>query len=389
METKQNQLHFDTRAVHAGVEPDPTTGAIMTPIFATSTYVQESPGKHRGYEYSRTQNPTRKALETALAALENGRFGFATASGCNATDIILHLLEVGDHVVSVDDVYGGTSRLFRTVWNRHGLNVTFADLTNGSIEAAATPKTRLIWIETPTNPLLKIIDIQKITHWARKQSPRPLVLVDNTFASPYFQTPLDLGADIVLHSTTKYLNGHSDVVGGALIVNDPDLAKKIHHIQNSTGGVSGPFDSFLVLRGIKTLALRMRQHEVAATRIAQFLEGHRNIERVYYPGLESHPQHAVAKSQMRGFAGIVTFDMKGDIENARRLLESFKVFSLAESLGGVESLVDHPAIMTHASIPPETRKTLGITDTLVRLSVGIESVDDLIGDLEQALRKAF
>jgi cystathionine gamma-lyase len=380
---------FDTKAVHAGVEPDPTTGAIMTPIFATSTYIQESLGKHKGYDYSRTANPTRKALETSLAALENGQFGFATAAGCNAADIIMHLLETGDHVVSVDDVYGGTSRLFRTVWNRHGVSVTFADLTKGSVADYATPKTKLIWVETPTNPLLKVIDIAAIATWAKAQKNPPLVLVDNTFASPYFQTPLELGADIVLHSTTKYLNGHSDVVGGALVVNDSDLAKRIHHIQNSTGGISGPFDSFLVLRGLKTLAIRMRQHEKSASFIAQQLEKHKNIDRVYYPGLSSHPQYKVAKEQMRGGGGIVTFEMKGDIENARRMLESLKVFSLAESLGGVESLVDHPAIMTHASIPAETRKTLGITDTLVRLSVGIESVDDLWGDLAQALNKAF
>lgn len=383
MEKKSEK--FETIAVHAGVTPDPSTGAIMTPIFATSTYVQTSPGKHQGFDYSRTSNPTRLALEKSLAALEGGQFALALSSGCTGTDIICHLLEVGDQVVSVDDVYGGTSRLFRTIWSRHGVETSFVDLTSQDISDVVTPKTKIIWIETPTNPLLKIIDIEKITSWVKRQNPRPLVVVDNTFASPYFQSPLDLGADIVLHSTTKYLNGHSDVVGGALITNDKALHERLHHIQNSIGGIPGPFDSFLVLRGIKTLAIRMQRHEQNATELAHFLEQHPRVERVIYPGLKSHPQHEVAKRQMKGFGGMLTFFLKGNLDNARRFLENVRVFSLAESLGGVESLVDHPAIMTHASIPAEMRAKLGISDTLVRLSVGIENVDDLKADLNEAL----
>ena len=380
---------FETLAVHAGVTPDPTNGAIMTPIFATSTYVQKSPGKHQGYEYSRTANPTRKALEDSIAALEGGSYGLALSSGCTGVDILLHLLEVGDHVISVDDVYGGTSRLFRTLWAHHGVETTFADLTAKSVSDLITAKTKLIWIETPTNPMLKIIDIERVVGEAKKSKARPLVVVDNTFASPYFQTPFKLGADVVLHSTTKYLNGHSDVVGGAIVVNDKALRDRLHHVQNSIGGVSGPFDSWLVLRGIKTLALRMKRHEENAMEIAAFLEAHPKVEKVLYPGLKSHPQHEVARKQMSGFGGMVTFFLKGDLANARRFLEALKVFSLAESLGGVESLVDHPAIMTHASIPPETRRQLGISDTLVRLSVGIENVQDLGADLTSALKAAF
>ena len=357
----------------------------MTPIFQTSTYVQKSPGQHQGYEYSRTQNPTRKALEESIAALEGGKYGLALSSGCTAADVLLHMLDVGDHIVSVDDVYGGSSRLFRTVWARHGLQTTFADLTTRHVSEFATPKTKLIWIETPTNPLLKIIDIEKVVTWARKQNNRPIVVVDNTFASPYFQKPLHWGADVVLHSTTKYLNGHSDVVGGALVFNDSLLNERLHHIQNSMGGISGPFDSWLVLRGIKTLALRMQRHEENAKEIAAFLEKHPKVERVIYPGLASHPQHEVARKQMSGFGGMLTFFLRGGLDNARRFLERLEVFSLAESLGGVESLVDHPAIMTHASIPVETRKTLGISDNLVRLSVGIENVQDLKRDLDRAL----
>jgi cystathionine gamma-lyase len=301
----------------------------------------------------------------------------------------MHLLEVGDHVVSVDDVYGGTSRLFRTVWARHGIETTFADLTSHSVAEFAKPKTKVVWIETPTNPLLKVIDIEAVVNWARKQNPRPLVVVDNTFASPFFQSPLELGADIVLHSTTKYLNGHSDVVGGALITKDTELHKRLHHVQNSMGGISGPFDSWLVLRGIKTLALRMQRHGENASELAGFLEKHPSVDRVIYPGLKSHPQHEVAKRQMKGFGGMLTFFIKGDILTARKFLESVRVFALAESLGGVESLVDHPAIMTHASIPPEMRAKLGISDTLIRLSVGIENIADLKTDLDAALRRAL
>ncbi|MFM8316102.1 MAG: trans-sulfuration enzyme family protein, partial [Deltaproteobacteria bacterium] len=352
MQDKKN--HFETIAVHAGVKPEPTTGAIMTPIFATSTYVQVSPGKHQGYDYSRTHNPTRTALETSLAALEGGKYALALSSGCTGTDVLMHLLEVGDHVVSVDDVYGGTSRLFRTIWSRHGVETTFADLTERPLSDFVTAKTKMVWIETPTNPLLKIIDIQKVVAEAKKLPHRPWVIVDNTFASPYFQSPLELGADVVLHSTTKYINGHSDVVGGALVTNDKSLLDRLHHIQNSIGGVPGPFDAFLILRGIKTLALRMKRHEENAFELAKFLEKHPKVERVIYPGLESHPQHAVAKKQMKGFGGMITFFIKGNLDNARKFLESVKIFALAESLGGVESLVDHPAIMTHASIPAET-----------------------------------
>ena len=379
---------FETKVVHAGVHPDPTTGAIMTPIFATSTYVQTSPGKHKGYDYARLDNPTRTALQEALAALEGGTYALALSSGVTGVDMMCHLLDSGDHIVSVDDVYGGTSRLFRTIWARHGVSTTFADLTNKPVSDFATPKTKLIWVETPTNPLLKIIDIKKVCDWAKKQNPRPLVVVDNTFATPYFQNPFELGADVILHSTTKYLNGHSDVIGGALIVKDKELRERLFHIQKSMGGVPSPFDAFLVLRGIKTLAVRMKRHEENAIEIAKFLEKHPKVEKVLYPGLESHPQHAVAKQQMKGYGGMLTFFIKGNLDNARKFLESVKVFALAESLGGVESLVDHPAIMTHASIPKEIREARGVTDGLVRLSVGIEDIADLIADVDQALVKA-
>jgi cystathionine gamma-lyase len=381
-----NEKHLETIAVHAGVTPDPTTGAIMTPIYATSTYVQTSPGTHQGYEYSRTKNPTRTALENSLAALEGAKYGFATASGCAAMDILLHLLSAGDHVVSVDDVYGGSSRLFRTVWARHGVETTFADLAAKPISDFVRPNTKMIWIETPTNPTLKVIDIEKITQWAHKQNPRPLVIVDNTFATPIFQSPIALGADAVLHSTTKYLNGHSDVVGGAIVTDSAELQERIHYLQNSTGGIAGAFDSWLVLRGIKTLALRMKRHDENGREIASWLEKHSAVERVIYPGLASHPQGDVAKRQMSGFGGMITFFLKGGIAEARRFLETVEVFALAESLGGVESLVDHPAIMTHASLPAETRKTLGISDSLIRLSVGIEHIEDLKKDLDAALK---
>lgn len=383
---KDQELRFETLTVHAGVEPDPSTGAIMTPIFATSTYVQTSPGIYKGYDYSRTKNPTRSALETSFAALEGGKHGFAFASGCAASDALIHLLEAGDHVVSVDDVYGGTSRLFRTVWSRHGIQTTFADLTTEPLEKSVTPKTKMIWIETPTNPLLKVIDIEKVVKAARTLNPKPLVVVDNTFATPFCQSPFQWGADVVLHSTTKYINGHSDCVGGALVVQNDELAKRIHHIQNSAGAIQGAFESWLVLRGIKTLAVRMNRHCENGMEIAKFLHSHPKVERVLYPGLESHPQYATAKKQMRAPGGMLTFFLKGGIAEARKFLENVKVFTLAESLGGVESLVDHPAIMTHASLPAETRKTLGITDNLIRLSIGIENVEDLKADLDKALR---
>jgi len=382
----EKKSRFETITVHAGVTPDPTTGAIMTPIFATSTYVQVSPGKHLGYDYSRTHNPTRTALETSLAALEGAKYALALSSGCTGTDVLMHLLEVGDHVVSVDDVYGGTSRLFRTIWAKHGVETTFADLTHRPLTDFVTPKTKLVWIETPTNPLLKIIDIEKVVSAARKLPQKPLVVVDNTFASPYYQSPLELGADVVLHSTTKYINGHSDVVGGAIMTHDKALLDRLHHVQNSIGGVPGPFDAFLVLRGIKTLALRMKRHGENAFELAKWLEKHPAVDKVLYPGLESHPQYSIAKKQMKGFGGMITFFIKGNLDNARKFLESVRVFALAESLGGVESLVDHPAIMTHASIPAETRKALGISDTLIRLSVGIEALEDLREDLDNALK---
>lgn len=385
---KEDNLRFETLTVHGGVEPDPSNGAIMTPIFATSTYVQSSPGVHKGYDYSRTHNPTRAALEKSFSLLEGGNHGFAFASGCAASDALLHLLETGDHLVSVDDVYGGTSRLFRTVWARHGVQTTFADLTAEPVEKFVTPKTKMIWIETPTNPMLKIIDIEKVAKAVSKMNPKPLVVVDNTFATPFCQSPFQWGADVVLHSTTKYINGHSDCVGGALMVRDGELAKRIGHIQNSAGAIQGAFESWLVLRGIKTLAVRMQRHNENAREISRFLEAHPQVERVIYPGLESHPQHTTAKKQMRAFGGMLTFFLKGGITEARKFLENVKVFALAESLGGVESLVDHPAIMTHASLPAETRKSLGISDNLIRLSIGIENVQDLMEDLDRALKAA-
>jgi cystathionine gamma-lyase len=383
---KETRPKFETLTVHAGVTPDPTTGAIMTPIFATSTYVQSSPGKYKGYDYSRTANPTRSALEASLAALEGGRYGIALSSGVTGIDVLLHLLEPGDHVICCDDVYGGTSRLFRTIWARHGIEITFVDMTKHSVSEYVTPRTKMVWIETPTNPLLKIIDIEQVVADLSPGSNRPLVVVDNTFMSPYFQKPLRWGADVVLHSTTKYLNGHSDVVGGGLITDHKELHEKLHHIHNSTGGVPGPFDAFLVLRGIKTLAIRMDRSAQNAMLLAQFLSTHPSVEKVLYPGLPSHPHHELARRQMSGFGGMMTFFLKGDLENARKFLEHLKIFAIAESLGGVESLVDHPAIMTHASVPPEVRKQLGITDSLVRLSVGIENVEDLREDLVNALK---
>ncbi len=380
-----NGHHFETLAVHAGVAPDPTTGSIMTPIYATSTYAQQAPNQHKGYEYSRLANPTRTALENALAALEGGKYGFALASGVAGIDTLMHLLSPGDEVICCDDVYGGTSRLFRTVWANHGIEFRFVDMTRESVADYATSKTKMIWVETPTNPLLKVIDLARIGEWVKTQNPRPLFAVDNTFASPYFQNPLALGAHVVLHSTTKYLNGHSDVIGGALVTNQRDLKERLQHILKSAGAIAGPFDSFLVLRGIKTLALRMERHAQNAVAVATFLSHHGEVERVLYPGLASHPQHEVAKAQMRGFGGMITFDVKGNQARAHAVLQHLKLFTLAESLGGVESLAEHPASMTHAAILPETRKALGIHDSTIRLSVGIESSHDLIRDLEVAL----
>ncbi|QDG54053.1 cystathionine gamma-synthase [Persicimonas caeni] len=378
------EFGFGTRAIHAGQEPDPTTGAIMTPIFQTSTYVQSSPGEHTGYEYSRSQNPTRHALEDCVASLEGGKHGIAFGSGCAATTTILHMLESGDHVVSGDDVYGGTYRLFTRVFDQMDVDFSFVDMTDvDAFEASLTDKTKLVWLESPTNPLLKICDIEKICEIAHARDIP--VVVDNTFMSPYFQQPLALGADMVVHSMTKFINGHSDVVAGMVVTNDDDIAEKLHFLQNSMGAVPGPMDCWLVLRGLKTLHVRMRQHQENAQRIAAFLDSHDAVERVIYPGLESHPQYEIAQRQMSGPGGMITFFLKGGLDKARRMLEAVEVFALAESLGGVESLIEHPAIMTHASVPKEVREELGITDGLVRLSVGIEDGDDLLADLEQAL----
>ncbi len=376
---------FATRTIHAGQSPDPTTGAIMPPIYATSTYVQESPGVHKGYEYSRTQNPTRMAYERCIADLESGRHGFAFASGMAATATILELVDSGSHVVAMDDLYGGTRRLFSGVRERSaGLDFTYVDLSDLDAAAAAVrDDTAMIWLETPTNPLLKLVDLAAMAELGRKRG--ALVVVDNTFATPCLQRPLEFGCDIVMHSATKFINGHSDMVGGIVAVNDDGLAERLAYLQNSIGAVAGPFDSFLALRGVKTLDVRMERHCRSALRIAEWLENHARVERVLYPGLVSHPQHELAKRQMPGFGGIVTFFVKGGLDEARRFLERCEVFSLAESLGGVESLVDHPAIMTHASVPADERAKLGIDDTLIRLSVGIEDVDDLTADLDRAL----
>ncbi|QNK02744.1 cystathionine gamma-synthase [Dyella telluris] len=377
-----------TLAVHGGQSPDPSTGAVMPPIYATSTYAQSSPGEHQGFEYSRTHNPTRFAYERCIAALEGGSRGFAFASGMAATSTVIELLDSGDHVVAMDDLYGGSYRLFERVRRRSaGLDFSFVDLTDlAAFEAAMTAKTKMVWIETPTNPMLKLVDIAAVAAIARRRG--LLVVVDNTFASPILQRPLALGADIVVHSATKYLNGHSDMVGGIAVVGDnAELGEKLAFLQNSVGGVQGPFDSFLALRGLKTLPLRMRAHCDNALALAQWLEGHPAVEKVIYPGLESHPQHALAKRQMAGFGGIVSIVLKGGFEAAKRLCERTELFTLAESLGGVESLVNHPAVMTHASIPVERRNVLGISDALVRLSVGVEEVGDLRGDLERALTR--
>lgn len=375
---------FNTRAIHAGQEPDPSTGAIMTPIFQTSTYVQSSPGVHQGWEYSRSQNPTRAALEACIAALEGGAHGLAFASGCAATTTVLSLLSAGDHVVACDDLYGGTYRLFTKVLARLGIQFTFADLSDTrNLTAALRPNTRMLWIETPTNPLLKLVDIEAAV--AAVNGRDVLVAVDNTFMSPYFQNPLELGADIVVHSTTKYVGGHSDVVGGAVVVDTDDLRERLHFLQNSIGAIAGPMDSFLTLRGIKTLGLRMKQHAENAAAVAEFLERHPRVERVVYPGLKSHPQHALAGRQMRGFGGMITAYLAGSLDDARRFLERTELFALAESLGGVESLIEHPAIMTHASVPADIRAKLGISDGMVRLSVGVEDLDDLLADLARAL----
>lgn len=386
MTKTENRLAFSSRVIHAGQEPDPLTGAVMQPIYQTSTYAQESPGVHKGYVYARGHNPTRFAYERCIADLENGARGFAFASGMAAISTALELLPAGSHVVAMDDVYGGTYRLFERVRKSSAdLSVTYVDLGRPELfEAALRPETRLVWIETPTNPMLKIVDIEKIAAIAKKRG--VLVGCDNTFASPYCQRPLDLGADIVMHSATKYLAGHSDVIGGVLVVNDKELGERLQFLQNSVGAIQGPFDSYLALRGLKTLAVRLERHCASAAALAEWLETHSAIARVTYPGLKSHPGHEVAKRQMDAFGGMLTIYLKGGLDAAKAMLERVELFTLAESLGGVESLIEHPGVMTHASIPPARRKELGVDDRLVRLSVGIEHVDDLKADLVQALR---
>lgn len=379
-------MKFSTRAIHAGQTPDPTTGAIMTPVYLTSTYVQESPGVHKGWEYSRTHNPTRKAYENCIASLESAQHGFAFASGCAATTTVLHLLQKGDHVIAMDDMYGGTYRLFDKVLRHQGLEFSYTDLTNiENFKLSLQPNTKMVWLETPTNPTLKLTDISAICQLAHQKN--ILVVVDNTFMSPFFQRPIELGADIVVHSATKYIGGHSDMVGGVAVTNRSDLSEKIAFLSNSIGAVQGAFDSFLALRSLKTLPLRMKAHQENAIIIAKYLESHPLVEKVVYPGLSSHPQHQLALQQMLGFGGMITFFIKGGLAASRKFLESVKVFALAESLGGVESLIEHPAIMTHASVPVEQRKKLGIDDSLIRLSVGIEDIEDLMADLKQAFER--
>lgn len=387
MTTLKNAQGFSTRAIHAGQRPDPTTGAVMTPIYATSTYAQESPGVNKGYEYARGKNPTREAFEACLADLEGGTHGFGFASGMAATSTALELLDAGSHIVTGDDLYGGSWRLFERVRRRSmGLDFAYVDLSDlAAVEAAITSKTKMLWVETPTNPMMKLADIAALSAIARAHG--ILLVVDNTFATPFSQQPLALGADIVMHSATKYLNGHSDIIGGALVTANPDLAKEIKFLQNSIGGVMGPFDAFLANRGLKTLGLRMKAHNKNALAVARWLEDRKSgVAQVIYPGLITHPQHELAARQMNGrFGGMVTVILDGDLARTRQVLERVQVFTLAESLGGVESLVNHPAIMTHASVPREVREAGGVTDNLIRLSVGVEEVEDLIADLDQAL----
>ena len=380
-----NQDGFATRAIHVGQDPDPTTGAVIVPIYQTSTYAQSEVGVHKGFDYSRTSNPTRAALEACLASLDGGTHGLAFASGMAAEDTLLHLFNTGDHVIASDDVYGGTFRLFHRVLERVGLRFTFVDATCiDNVAGAIEERTRLVWLESPTNPLMKLVDIAAVARLAHERG--ILVAVDNTFASPYCQRPLELGADVVHYSTTKYLGGHSDVVGGALVTSNDDLWQQLKFLQNAVGGVPGPFDSWLVLRGLKTLAVRMRQHSANALQVACFLQQHERVKAVYYPGLDSHPQHDLARRQMvGGFGGMLSFEVKGGVEAAREVARRTRLFTLAESLGGVESLIELPALMTHASVPAERRAKIGIDDGLIRLSVGIEEGDDLVADLEQAL----
>jgi cystathionine beta-lyase len=379
-------MKFATKAIHAGVHPDPSTGAIMTPIYQTSTYVQDGVGNHKGYEYSRTLNPTRHALEKNIAAIENGKHGACFGSGLAAIDCVIKMLNPGDEIISTNDLYGGSYRIFNTIFAKYGLVFHFVDMQNpDAVDALVNENTKLIWVETPTNPMMNIIDIAAMSQIAKKAG--ALLCVDNTFATPYLQNPLDLGADMVMHSVTKYLGGHSDVVMGALVCNDDDLASEMYRIQNSSGAVTAPMDSFLVLRGIKTLHLRMQRHCENGEKIAKYLLTHPKVDKVYWPGFETHPNHEVAKKQMRGFGGMISFTLKGNqLQDALDLVKKVSIFALAESLGGVESLIGHPATMTHASIPKEVREQSGVVDSLIRLSVGIEDVDDLINDLDNALQ---
>lgn len=379
-------MKFGTKAIHAGIKPDPATGAIMTPIYQTSTYVQKAPGKHKGYEYSRTLNPTRAALQDSMAALENAKYGFAFASGMAAIDTVIKLLNPGDEVIATNDLYGGTFRLFDKVFARYGIVFHFIPMNElEDIEAVANDNTKLVWVETPTNPMMNIVDIEAVAKYCKKYN--LLLCVDNTFATPYLQTPIDLGADIVMHSVTKYLGGHSDVVMGALVTDREDLAEQLGFLQNSAGAIPGPQDCFLVLRGIKTLHLRMQRHCENGRAVAEFLAAHPKVDKVYWPGFESHKWHKTAKKQMRDFGGMVSFTLKDNsIEAATKVLSGTRLFSLAESLGGVESLIGHPATMTHASIPPEVRAQTGVVDSLIRLSVGLEDAEDLVEDLKKALK---
>mgnify|MGYP001397882398 FL=1 len=387
MKSKKNTQGFATKAIHSGQEPDPSTGAIIGPIYTSSTYVQESPGEHKGYDYSRTSNPTRKALEICMTDLEEGGQGFAFSSGMAATATVLELLDTGDHIISMDDLYGGTYRLFENVRKRSsGLEFSYSNLSSlDGLESLLKPNSRMIWVESPSNPLLKIVDLERVSAFAKKHN--LISVCDNTFCSSYVQKPLNLGFDVVLHSATKYLNGHSDVIGGLVVSSQEreDLAEQLAFLSNSIGSIMSPFDSFLVLRSLKTLAVRMEKHCENAFEVASFLEEHEAIEKIYYPGLSNHPNHEIAKKQMNGFGGMITIVLKGGLKTATTFLERTKIFALAESLGGVESLIEHPALMTHASVPTEVRKDLGIEDGLVRLSVGIESVEDLLDDLNQAL----
>ena len=388
MVDKKNKQGFDTRAIHAGQEPDPTTGAIMTPIYTSSTYVQESPGVHKGYDYSRSINPTRKALEACIADLEGSSFGYAFSSGMAACSTVLEVINAGDHVLAMDDLYGGTYRLFEDVRKRSaGLEFTFSDLSDlSNLKSSIQSNTKMIWVETPTNPLLKIVDLEEIAKFAKENN--LISVCDNTFCSPYIQNPLELGFDIVVHSATKYLNGHSDLIGGVVVCSNqkPELADQVLYLQNAVGSIMSPFDSFLLLRSLKTLGVRMEKHCENAMKIASYLDTHKAIEKVIYPGLKSHPHYEIANKQMQGYGGMITLILKDGLDSAKIFLERTELFSLAESLGGVESLIEHPAIMTHASIPPEIREEIGISDGLVRLSVGIESLEDLIQDLEASLK---